>query len=346
MGVVDITAYGADPSASAATNTAAIQAAWAASDVVTINYSGTYNVNPLGAPSKPGTAFVAPTRNSILRLADGVAGFALETGDQKVNFEGFRIAGGSTISSGGLPSMRDQTTPPNDGTGPGARSALLVSPQFGTILDKLEIDGFTGYGALFTHPTGTSILINRAKFTNSYVSNCYWGAVLDAVPAAEYTTFENVEIHQCSQALSDWSGNLGANNLCITDNRIGVRLIGGYSNNGHGIISNSRINHSLVNSIQASGLTLGYNLTGNQIHLGPISILDCTGVNLCDGTIHVESITLGGGGARNYIKGNYMLCNPGFPNTVTHNVGSNDATAVEDNFTDSSAFPATYGAAF
>ena len=206
--------------------------------------------------------------------------------------------------------------------------ALNISSQSDSVVDRVTIHGFGEVG-IYTNDSATNQL-SHLRISNSTIYNC-WDALLVNGPYSEYVLVTNTEIHHNRYGLDIEAGNFSGSNVRISSNGYGVYLYGGRDpNNGHGNLTGSQINHSTMDAIYASGITIGFNFTGNQIADGPIYFGGCTGINLQGGAIDVQEYDFDGGGA-NQIEHNFIY--GAYANTVNHNYnGHPDATVWASNF--------------
>lgn len=312
-------------------DTPAFVAALNASDDVFVP-PGDYLVSPLSVVH-PGTRIGGIGAKSNLKFNPAFGGFALTTGAMPVVLQDFRISGGSTSDK------RFVTSAANN------RSGLKIAPQFNSRVRGLTVDGLDDKGISFDDG-GALNFDSHVILSETAISNCFVGLDVPALAAAEYVTVYGLDLNWNSTALSVRTGNFNGSTLSIKNNRRGVELIGsGYANNGHGNLTGCLINHSVEYGVYADGITVGFNLLANQLHLGDILIKNSTGVQIANGEIQVANIQFQGGG-RNVMRHNFMYPNPALPNTVTHNLGGvSDASLMRDNFTATGAFPDSQGAA-
>lgn len=305
--------FGADPN-DFRDDTAAVQAAIHAGSPVYMS-PGYYTVCGLvaeynnGLIAGAGTGSVWQQTTSCGAPTFDTAGYSLTMRDMVID--------GSDNSS--------KKTTENPGTN---WTGLRVGSQADVVLDRVTVQNFPRYG-LVTYD-GSTNRSTHLKVSNSTFKNS-WDCFVVSQNYGEYIQVTNSDISGCRYGLDIESGNFIASNMKITDNGIGVYVYGqGISNNGHGSISNSMINHSAVASIQCSSVSIGFNFVGNQIHDGPIFLYYSTGINITNGTIDIQDYWLEGGG-KNLVAGNFFY--GAYDNTVHHNVnGHTDQTTFTGNF--------------
>lgn len=315
-------------------NTTAIQNALnGASDIIIPD--GDFVCGPLSVAHQ--TSLRASGYKANLIMKAGTSGRHIDTGQYAVRFEGFRMTGASTSDKRFLTAAEN------------GRIGMVLAPEFNSRMNDVTFDGYGFAGLILSdtyQTTPAQDLSSYAHLSNCTFTNCYEGLRAAESITAEYVIITGCDLNSNCIGLNMRTGNLLVNGCVIKNNGTGLILDGTqYSNNGHGIVNNCFINHSVNYSIQAFGISKGMNLTGNQIQLGNISFSGCTGINISDGTLSVAALTFGGGG-RNYVRNNFMYAATGLSNTVTHNSGSNDAVGVENNWTGSGAFSNSYGAAY
>jgi hypothetical protein len=336
VSITDFGAVGDGDPANAALNQAAIQAAFDASNDI---YFPGGNYHTLGLTvTHDNTKVRGEGDKCQLAYAASGTGALLDTANRIVDFDSFKLSGEDFTDK------RFLTAPAN------ARTGLRIGAQFNSRVRNLTVIGFGGAGVdegtEYDGPADAQT--RRLRLQDSFISDCGYGLRTAPSGACEYQAFSGLRLTRNAVAYCDRAGNVNATGLIIMDNGVGADLVGTeYANNSHGNLSNSLINHSVHYSVRIRGCTAGYNLVGNQIHLGNILVEDSVGVQIACGTIHVGELRFKGGG-RGMVHHNFMLPSPenGLVNTVVHNSGgSADKMLLRDNWTPTGAFPDSQGAA-
>lgn len=267
---------------------------------------------------------------SILILKSGANKTLLKTNGKAVILRDFRMAGNST-------SDKRFEDPPAD-----SRHALEFNPQTASSISGLSLDDFDGTCLKLLPLTGADNFGPHATMGDIRISNCSRGAVF----SVEYIGAHDFNISRSGTAVEVRAGNVNILGFVAANNRINAHVIGtGITNNGHGSISSSILNHASYSNVIVEDITLGFNFVSCQFHLGPINIFESSLVSFRDSIFQVNGLTFGGTGGTgpNVIENNTMLMLGDNLNVVTHNQGSDDATIVRNNLTNVGRFPVTHG---
>jgi hypothetical protein len=299
-------------------DTVAIQAAFDASNNVYFP-KGTYIASNL-IVTLDGTHIYGDGTASIIKMKAGSTGVLLTVGTNIITMENVDLSGGSTTS------FKTVVTSSADRTG------ISINTQYNSKISKTSIYGFEKTGMFFE--TGFySRLTSHLVFSDSTIFNCHIGIDSTTI-RAEFIKLANLDLHNNYYAIVTGSGNLTMMNSKINDNGIGIYLIGGGGNDGHGNVNSCLINHNVI-PIEADNIVNGFNFVGNCIFEGQLDLINSTGINIVNGILDVTSYYFGGGG-RNYIRNNY--CPNGYGNTVHHNYVSADDTLMIDNYLGNGTF--------
>lgn len=157
----------------------------------------------------------------------------------------------------------------------GAFNAGLALYGTGFILDGLTFTGFTGDnsanggGGIFG--IGWNALTNwmdGSTISNIDLISNTTGLNLPA--RCEYVNITNVRALRNTTGIVVRAGNTKLSNIQASGNTTGVAILSG-TNDGHGVISNSTLNHNTTN-LQIDGLTLGFKLVGVMMYAGNVTI--------------------------------------------------------------------------
>lgn len=310
---IDVTLYGA--TGNGLTNdTAAVQAAMNASADVYFP-AGIYLVSGLSVQFNDAHIH-GDGLSSVLLFASGASGAVLNGGSHNFSIQDIALSGGNDISHKYL--VSDPSV---------WRSGIKLSASSNSAIRGVSIHGFDAVGIWTTDTAMTRQ--TTLSVSDSTIYNC-WDAFL-INKFSEYVHIANMDIHDNRYGLDVEAGNFSGVNAKLNDNGYGLYLYGrGNPNNGHGNLTGSQITHSGVYAIDAVSITVGFNLSANQIHDGDIMLSDCRGINISGGTLDVNHYYFDGGGT-NVIRGNFIY--GAFTNTIHHNWnGHTDATVVTDNF--------------
>ena len=310
--VADIRFYGAV--SGAPDNTAAIQAALNASRNVFIP-PGTWIASNLSV-ALSNTRIFGVGRASVLQQLTGATGALLTTGANAIELESLDLFGGNTGSYAGTASS------------PANRTGLSIQTQLNSSIRNCTIRGFANYGLLMADTTRDRLAHLKISDSAFYAN---WTNIQLGNEFAEYLKLVNVDVFYGRFGLVIASGNIQISNSKITDNGIGVYVLGtAIGNNAHGSVDGCLINHNSVYSIWCVDVTNGFAFTGCNVFDGDINLQRSSGVNINEGIIDVNNYYLEGG-ARNYIRDNFIVGS--YTNTVNHNYnGFADNTLLIDNY--------------
>lgn len=310
--VADIRFYGAV--SGAPDNTAAIQAALNASRNVFIP-PGTWIASNLNV-ALSNTRIFGVGRASVLQQLTGATGALLTTGANAIELESLDLFGGNTGSYAGTASS------------PANRTGLLIQTQLNSSIRNCTISGFANYGLLMADTTRDRLAHLKVS-DSAFFAN--WTNIQLGNDFAEYLKLVNVDVFYGRFGLVVASGNIQVSNSKITDNGIGVYVLGtAIGNNAHGSVDGCLINHNGVYSIWCVDVTNGFAFTGCNVFDGDIYLQRSSGVNINEGIIDVNNYYLEGGN-RNYIRDNFIVGS--YTNTVNHNYnGVADNTLLIDNY--------------
>lgn len=320
-------------SCSGVDDTAAIQAALNSSDDVVIP-GGLCVASNLTLVANPGRLSGIGPASVIVQKA-GASG-ALITAAGVATLRDFKLRGGSY----GDKRFDALLAPVN------SRSGIAIAPDLDSRIDGVTVEGFDEHCIRFT-PSGVSSIYVESHLiiSNVKVSNCHYGLRIGDEGLGEYIVVNGLDAGKNAIALTVSTGNITVGNAKIADNGIGVDLVGtGFGNNGHGNISNSLINHSVLWAVRATDITVGFNLIGNQVHLGSILLKNSHGIGIANSQLQVAEMRFDGGGV-NIVHDNRVLINPPYgTDTVIHDDnGHCDKTIVERNLTMTGKFKDSVG---
>lgn len=204
------------------------------------------------------------------------------------------------------------------------RTGLCVTTQTNSLYRHVYVHGFGRYGIKGIDVAGGTEKFH-VTFDDVRVVDNWTGIYLPA--AAEYTRINNVIVWGSYWGLESHAGNMIVSNSTLLHNGYGLALIGtGNSNNGHGTWTGGQINHSGTASIYCKDITIGFSITGVQVHQGDVILDTCSGVMIRSGELdtHINAI----GGQRNEITDNLLLTgySDGGP-LVTHSASDHTITA-------------------
>lgn len=143
---------------------------------------------------------------------------------------------------------------------------------------------------MFIHQTaGAADYEGGVSVINCYFENCN-GRGVRMFTNGEYNHFTNCTARGCVIAgVTVGAGNFTWTGGKITDNTIGLELVAG-SNNGHGTIVGTLINHNITN-ISSVNVTNGFEINNCDIIAGNIIITGSNAINLrgnrIDGTVTI-----------------------------------------------------------
>lgn len=306
-------------------DTAAIQSALAVSTNVYLP-SGTYIVSNLTVVLDK-THIFGDGVGSILKMKAGSTGFILTVGANRVYIESMAYAGSVATSQKLVASPT------------GAQNGIRLDAERESFINDVSVYGLSSVGLYFSI-SGVSDRKSHLTLTNTNIFN-NWCGIQDAsstgvIGTAEYIRVASVDVNNNYFGILTTSGNQMFNDIKLTDNGYGIWLEGdNSSNNGHGVLSNSLMNHNTV-SIYAHNVTIGYVFSGNNIFEGDITLDGSNGISIENGILDANTIHLKGGGI-NYIRNNYVP--NGYGNVITHNyTGATDHTVFVDNYLDNNTW--------
>lgn len=252
---------------------------------------------------------------SILLLSSYVSGTLLNANAHDVSVHDLSLSGGNDVSHN---LMVDPAS---------VRNGIIVSAESDSSVHQATIHGFDSVGIWAVDITSTTQ--TTLSLSDVAIYDC-WDALLIG-RNSEYVHLANADIHHNRYGLDVEAGNFSGVNVKLNDNGYGLYLYGGSNpNNGHGNLTGSQITHSVVYSVYAIAVSIGFNLSANQIHDGDVYLFSSRGINISGGTMDVNNYFLDGGGA-NAIRGNFIY--GAYQNNFVHNAGGHpDATIVADNF--------------
>lgn len=193
------------------------------------------------------------------------------------------------------------------GYGAEIRPATLITIKhaaIGSVIDGLNITGngktdagsaVIGVSALLSLETKTqNVVIKDFKgdglqrttgvdrhqgniLINFTIKDCITG--LNEGTSAEYNKTSTGSIFGCDVGIRIKGGNNNYSSVTVTDNGIGVELVGG-ANDAHGVCHGLTINHNTEANIKANAITQpAFNFTGCEVWAGDVHLLDSNGVN-------------------------------------------------------------------
>lgn len=176
----------------------------------------------------------------------------------------------------------------------------IGTSQYGVYLDNTSLTSYHHIileNILFKDMASAGIYVHKnvpANFRAGLdVRNCKFIGCDTAVALeerAEYNYFTNCH---ASDGGIGWLVQGGNNNWVggsLNYNTIGLKLIGGGENDGHGHIISATINHNTSDAIVSSGLENGFRISNCDIHIGDIKIINSTGINITGNTIYADSL--------------------------------------------------------
>lgn len=262
-----------------------------------------------------GTNLIGDGVGSVIQMKSGSTGAMIAAGSNRFTMSYLNFYGGDDTSKQAVSSSTAN------------RTAFTYLSQLNSQADHLTVHGFANYG--FYSADTSRDLLTHLKLSNSTFYN-NWDNFDGTTNFQEYVQLVNVEFHDSYYGLAVQSGNFQGSNLKIIDNGYGVYVNGNsISNNGHGNINSSQINHNTTN-LFTDAVSIGFNFIGDQFFEGPIYLKNSTGINIAQCEIAVSAYDFEGGGI-NYIRDNFTL--DAYGSTVNHSFnGSADATLMINNY--------------
>lgn len=139
--------------------------------------------------------------------------------------------------------------------------ALNVIGGYNYSVNGMIISEIDGWGILVENGVFNGTRGQRGTFSNIYINNCWTG--IETGLLQEYTTLESIKVTGCNYGCIFQGGNTNLLNSNINDNINGVYIGDTVStNNGHGIISNTNMNHNSGWNIRLSNVEYGQTIVG------------------------------------------------------------------------------------
>lgn len=185
--------------------------------------------------------------------------------------------------------------------------ALNVIGGYNYSVKGMIISEIDGWGILVENGVSNGTRGQRGTFSNIYINNCWTG--IETGLLQEYTTLDSFKVTNCYYGCTFQGGNINLLNSNINDNINGVYIgdtIG--SNNGHGIISNTNMNHNTGWNLRMVRLEYGQTITGCHFYgtgVLNIQIVDSYGITF-DGCIidgNIDNLD------SNAVKGTHLISN-------------------------------------
>jgi hypothetical protein len=244
-------------------------------------------------------------RNGTLIFKDGETGdFIYIAAKDNIILENLTINGNATALT--------FTTGSTVGTRVGIQ---LLAASSNILLNNVTIKNFDKAGVEASNigddtGYGTGLRIIGGKYINNY-----YGWHFDTT--AQYIQGIDSSIGGNRFGIYDIAGSMTGSALNILYNVDGVYL-GTSANDGHGSISNSKINHQIQYAIITDGVLNGFTFNGSHIFYGDVYLKNSSGIHIINGEMASVDFYFEGGGY-NTVK-NMML--GVVPVTVTRNYNS------------------------
>lgn len=219
------------------------------------------------------TTFIGILGASILQSDTGLTSMFTITSTDDIVFDGLTFVGGDAVP----------TTVVNDTTalaltGMGVNIGINISGGKKVNISNCSFEGFSSCGVKYA--SSSSNYYYGVKVTNCYFVSNYCGIL--NLTSGEYSNFTNNTYSHNQIGIYLDSGNNIVDSCHIDGNNVGV-VIGDGTNNGHGVLSNSTLNHSVYYGIVCQGLTNGFLINSNQIWYSNIILIDSAGITIAGG---------------------------------------------------------------
>ncbi len=204
-----------------------------------------------------------------------------------------------------------------------SRSGISIYSYGGCEVVNCYIHGFDNVGLKVSAPyvsSSTTVVAtnNNTKVIGTSIADCFVGLEYND-STAEYQLATGDTVRRCRYGIKVGSGNVNIGNSTVLLNHWGFYIYGS-NNNAHGIASGCAINHNDY-PIYATNLTYGFNFVGNQIWAGEVVLHTCTAVEIADGTLDLDSLSITNG-SEHRILNNW--CNGSYSNnTFLSSTGTN-----------------------
>lgn len=144
----------------------------------------------------------------------------------------------------------------------------------------VSASGISGYGIKLTQGASMGDRGERGRFSNISIQDCWTG--VEVGTSYEYISFNQLNASGNAFAMTILAGNVNVNNSNLNDNDAGLYVGGALStNNSHGIISGTNINHNTGYNVFCENVEYGQTFIGCHIYgtpSGSIEIVDSNGV--------------------------------------------------------------------
>lgn len=233
---------------------------------------------PLAIPSNT-TIIGVRGRTRLVMNFIGV-GIAIN-GTSNITLSGFEIVGtGPTIDITDATLSTDAEI--DSLAGFNAQYGLFV--HLGTVqnlrFDNIVIKNIDGVGLEMR--ADHNLYLGSGFFSGIQVQNCYLGVRIRT--ASEYNNYNGIRCHQCFIGMAIYGGNNYVTGSNFSYCRIGV-IIGAGSNNSHGTISATAINHCALYGIYSTGILHGFCFVGCQTWDSVFRIIDANGFSFSSGIV-------------------------------------------------------------
>lgn len=170
------------------------------------------------------------------------------------------------------------------------RSGIKLDYNIECSIEGVTVHGYDNTGIGPENPASSVAGVFYANNVNIY--SCWQGV---SAQFAEYTRWTALSITSCRQGFFLGSGNITLADSLIEYNYDNLYIEGdGDANNGHGGVTNCRLNHASHFAVYANEITNAFNIIGCDIFYGQIIIVDCAGLKFIGNTISVESLGISG----------------------------------------------------